>query len=268
MNESWQDTIARISKPVRLSAAAALTLLALFLAVKTLDIFMDFGTSDAPYLNTITVEGTGDATAVPDIATISYTITGKGATVGAAQTTSTEIVNKALAVLKDAGIEEKDIKTTSYNVSPEYEYAQPCYYGGTCPVSNPKIIGYQVLQSLEVKVRDTAKAGEVLQGLGDAGVDNIYGPNFTVDDDDATKEEARAKAIADARAKAKVLAKELGVHLGKVVSFYENSGGYPMYDKGLGGAEGVSMTREAPAPNLPAGENQTTISVSITYEIK
>lgn len=268
MNESWKDTVTRMGKQVGSAAAAALTLLAIFLAVKTLDIFFDYGATDSPYMNTITVEGTGEATAIPDIATISYSVTEKGKTVGEAQTKATEKVNAALAFLKDAGVEEKDTKTTSYNVYPEYEYQQPCYYDG-CPVrSNPAIIGYQVSQSIEVKVRDTAKAGAVLQGLGDVGVQNISGPNFAVDDEDATRVEARAEAIKEARDKAKVLAKDLGVRLGKVVSFYENTGGYPMYEKGYGGAMDVAMTSEAPAPNLPTGENETSVTVSITYEIK
>lgn len=267
MNDSLTQMLEKKGKLVLSGAAAVLAVLTLFLLVKTFDALATFGKGDMPYMNTITVEGTGEATAIPDTAMIGYSVTETGATVGEAQTKATEKMNAALAFLKDAGVEEKDTKTTSYNVYPEYEYQQPCYYG-TCPVqSNPRIIGYQVSQSIEVKVRDTEKAGEILQGLGDVGVQNIYGPNFTVDDEDATREEARSEAIAEARAKAKRLAKELGVGLGKVVSFYENTGGYPYYGEGYGGAMDASMTKEAPAPNLPVGENETSVSVSITYEI-
>lgn len=270
MNENWQETITRLSKPVRYSATAALILLALFLCVKTLDVLAyGIGRSDMYPTNTIMVEGTGEATAIPDIATISYSVTEKGTTVGEAQTKATEKMNKALDFLKTAGVEEKDTKTTSYNVYPEYEYQQPCY-SEYCPAynGNPRIIGYQVSQSIEVKVRDTEKAGEILQGLGDTGVQNIYGPNFTVDDEDGARTEAREEAIAEAREKAKALAKNLGVSLGKVVSFYENSGGYPYYGEGYGGAMDAAMTKEAPAPNLPTGEQETSVTVTITYEIK
>lgn len=268
MNESLQDMLMKKGKLLAVSGVAVLVVLALFLAVKTLDALATFGEGNMPYMNTITVDGTGEATAIPDIATISYSVTERGATVGEAQTKATEKTNAALEFLAQAGVEEKDVKTTSYNVAPEYEYQTPCYYEGCPAYSNPRIIGYTVSQSIEVKVRDTDKAGEMLQGLGDVGVQNIYGPNFTVDDEDAAREEARQEAITKARAKAKALAKELGVSLGKVVSYYENPSGYPMYYEGMGGAMDVAMTKEAPAPNLPVGENETVVTVSITYEIK
>ncbi len=265
MNESWQDTIVRISRPVRYAAASALGILALFLLVATLDALANFGTPDSPYMNTITVEGTGEATAVPDIASIGFSVTETAVTVAEAQTKATTKTDAALAFLKGAGIEDKDVKTTGYNVYPQYESVAPCYYGD-CGVRNPLIIGYQVTQSVEVKVRDTAKAGGVLQGLGNVGVQNIYGPNFTVDDEDAARNEAREKAIAEAREKAKTLANQLGVRLGKVVSFYENNYGYPVYDSY--GGKGGAMEAAQSAPSLPTGENETTVSVSITYEIK
>ena len=140
-----------------------------------------------------------------------------------------------------------------------------------CPpvTSSPKIIGYEVSQSIQVKVRDTAKAGQVLEGLGSLGVQNISGPNFTVDDEDAVRAAAREEAIKEAREKAKVLAKQLGVSLGKVTSFYENEGGYPMYGYGKGGAAMESDIRvSAVAPTLPMGENETNVSVTVTYEIR
>ncbi len=271
MNDSWQTTLAKFAKPFGYAAVCAVAFLALFLLVKTADaVFYGIGRSDAYPTSTITVDGTGKATAIPDIATVNYTVTEKGTTVGEAQTKATEKMNAALEFLKGFGVDEKDIKTTGYNVYPEYSYQQPCYSGYCPPTENPKIIGYQVSQSVEVKVRDTEKVGEVLQGLGDKGVQNIYGPNFTVDDPDGAKSEARKEAIEKAQAKAKLLAKQLGVRLGKVVSFYENTGGYPYYGEGMGagGMMDVAMTKEAPAPNLPAGEQETQITISITYEIK
>lgn len=266
MNESWQETITRISKPVRYSAAAALGILALFLLVQTLEAAMNFGRSDNPYMTTITVEGTGKAAMVPNIAEITFSVTESAANVADAQTAATERTNAALDFLKEQGIEEKDVKTVAYNVYPQYE-SQPCY-AGYCPQSTPRITGYQVSQSVEVKVRDTAKAGDVLQGLGNLGVQNISGPNFTVDEDDMIRSEARAEAIAQAKEKAKVLAKELGVSLGDVVSFYENTGPMPYDYYGKGGMAMDAAMESAPAPRLPTGEQETTVSVSITYEIR
>ncbi|MBP9816752.1 MAG: SIMPL domain-containing protein [Candidatus Pacebacteria bacterium] len=259
------------SKAFRFAVIAAVGLLALFLLVKTVDGLYSIGNSEMYPARTITVEGTGEATAIPDIAQISFTVMERGATVAEAQDKATNRIDTALASVKDMDIEEEDVKTTYYSVTPTYEYPQPCY-SGICPpvASSPRITGYEVSQGVEVKVRDTAKAGEVLQGLGSAGVQNISGPNFVLDDADSVREEARDAAIEDAKAKAKKLASELGVSLGKVVSFSENTGYYP-YDYGYGGKAEMAMdagVSSRPVPSLPVGENETSITVMVTYEIR
>ena len=264
MNELLAD------KKMRLALLAVFVLLALFLLAKTWDAAFGRGMNE-PY-NTITVTGTGEAVVIPDIAQIDFTVTENAATVTEAQAQATERVDAALEAVKQLGIEEKDVKTTYYSVNPRYEYNnQTCGYGMPCPPSGPPtIVGYEASQSIQVKVRDTSKAGQVLETLGSLGVQNISGPHFTVDDEDAVRAEAREEAIKEAREKAKVLAKQLGVRLGKTVSFYENEGGYPMpYGYGKGGAMDAAMeTRvSAVAPSLPMGENETTVSVSVTYEI-
>ncbi len=266
MNESFGETFVKATKPVRYTAAAALGVLALFLLALTINAFGNLGRSTNPYMNTITVEGTGKGTSIPNLAVISFSVTEEGATVAEAQGKATEKTDGALSGVEGLGIEEKDVKTIAYNVYPKYDNVYCA--SGYCPNVSPKIIGYQVSQTIEVKVRDTDKAGDVLQALGSLNVQNISGPNFTVDEDDAIKNVAREEAIKEAKAKAKALAEELGVSLGKVVSFYEMpAGGSPYY--GYGGME-KAMDVAAPqsAPSLPVGENETNITVSITYEIR
>jgi hypothetical protein len=266
MNESTVETIRQATKPVRIAATVALSVLALFLAAKAIDAFGNIGRSINPYQTTITVEGTGEATSIPDVARVTFSVTESATTVAAAQEAATAKTDTALDAMKGLGIEEEDLKTLSYNVYPQYEYQAPCYSGVCPPTRAPRITGYEVSQTVEVTIRDTAKAGDVLQALGTTEVQNISGPNFTVDDTDSVKAEAREVAIAEAKEKAKMLAKELGVSLGKVVSYYENQPGYPMYDSyGYGGAE---MAMGAKAPSLPTGEQETSVTVSITYEIR
>lgn len=267
MNDRFSIDQLTNSAAVRLVVVAALGLLALFLLVKTADAIYGFGNAELYPARTITVDGTGEASAVPDIAQITFSVTEQGATVAEAQTKATTKTDAALNALEEQGIEENDIKTVGYNVSPRYEYQQPCY-SGICPpvMSSPRIIGYEVSQTIEVKVRDTAKAGDVLQSLGTIGVQNISGPNFVVDEDEDVRAEARAEAIDEAREKAHKLARDLGVSLGKVVSFSENQGYYPMYDSYYrGGMEGAAAQS---APALPVGENESTVTVMITYEIR
>lgn len=261
------QTLRESAKPTIYAATAALVFLALFLAAKTIDAFGDLGRSDMYPGTTITVEGTGEATAIPDVARISFSVTENAPSVSEAQEEATTKTDKALAALDKFGIEEKDIKTLSYNVYPQYEY-QNCYASYCPPTQNPpRIVGYEVSQAIEVTIRKTEQAGEVLAALGATEVQNISGPNFTVDDADAVKAEAREIAITEAKEKAKMLAKELGVSLGKVVSFYENQP-YPMYDYGYGGDMMRSEVAAQSAPSLPVGEAETSVSVSITYEIR
>lgn len=264
------DTLFDKAKPVIVAATAALAMLALFLLLLVIDQFGNLGRPDMYPANTITVEGTGKGTSIPNLAVISFSVTEEADTVAKAQEAATAKTDAALAAVKNLGIEEKDVKTVSYNVYPTYESFPPCY-SGVCPnYGNPKIIGYEVSQSVEVKVRDTAKAGDALQALGSVGVQNIQGPSFQVDEDDAIRNVAREEAIKEAKAKAKVLAEQLGVRLVKVVSFYENTMPYPYY--GMGGGYDMAMggpeAMMGKAPSLPTGEQETTVSVSITYEIR
>ncbi|HXK39099.1 MAG TPA: SIMPL domain-containing protein, partial [Candidatus Paceibacterota bacterium] len=137
-----------------------------------------------------------------------------------------------------------------------------------CP-GKQVLVGYEVSQTLSVKVRDTKMAGDLLSGVGSRGATEVSGLSFTIDDEDALKAEARDKAIAQAKSKAEVLAKSLGVSLVRVVGFYENEGGMPIYAYGLGGDERM-MTSSAPkaSPEIPVGQNKIVSNVSVTYEIR
>jgi uncharacterized protein YggE len=230
----------------------------------------------APGLNysSVSVEGVGKVTAIPNIASISFSVIEKAKDVGSAQSAATEKMNAALAYVKGQGIEDKDIKTTSYSISPEYTWvpgACPATPSGAeyyvpCRGGENKITGYQVSQSVTVKVRSTDKVGDVLAGLGDLDIQNLYGPNFEIDDMDALKAEARELAIKDAKEKGKNLAKNLHVRLVRVTGFWENTDpGYPSPYYGFGGE--MAAKTEA-APSLPTGENEIVVRINISYEIQ
>lgn len=218
--------------------------------------------------NTISVEGKGEVFAIPDIATVTYSVTESAKTVDEAQKTATAKINDSIDFLKKSGIVEKDIKTVSYNSYPKYdsEIFPPCY-SGNCPARNPKIIGYEVSQTISVKIRNTDDAGKIIDGLGKAGVSNISGPDFTIEDEDALKAEARQKAIEDAKAKAKNLSQDLGVKFLRIIGFSE-SGNFPIYFNKAEVMSADAGSAPAPVPALPVGENKITSNVTITYEIK
>ena len=204
----------------------------------------------------------------PDVARISFSVQNTAKTVADAQAATTKQANDAIAYVKSQGVDEKDVKTLSYNISPEYSYPNPCQPGMMCPAygGSPKITGYQVSETIQVTMRDLTKVGALLGDRGNLRVQNLNGPAFALDDSPASYGAARADAIDKAKAQANLLAKQLGVHLGKIVNFSESSGNYPypmMY--GLGG--GVAESKAA-TPTVPAGENTYNASVSITYEIR
>lgn len=266
----------------------SLVLLSAFLLVKTVS-----DLKRLPYVgrevypqSTIMVSGEGEAFAIPDIASFSFSVTEAGESVEAAQGLLDEKITKALTVLKEAGVEEKDTKTTSYNVYPKYEWNQrPCLLGAPaavnanmvapsyypCPAGKNELIGYEVSQTITVKVRDVKKAGDLVSKIGAVNVSNISGVEFTVDDREKYVAEAREEAISKAKAEAKVLAKQLGVRLGKILYYNDNNGGYPgpYYGaEGLGGG-GDMRTSALPAKSeLPQGETKITSNITITYEIK
>lgn len=209
--------------------------------------------------NTITVNGAGKVQAVPNISNITFTIRESGKDVKEAQ----DIVSKKIDnVLKDVKtlIEEKDIKTDNYSSYPKYSY----------PTNEAaKIEGYETTQSVTLKIRNTENVSKILNMISSAKINEVSGPSFTIDDDKVYKDEARSKAISDAKSQAEKLAKELGVDLGRIISFSENTNNnYPtpylmtakVMDTNLVSAESV--------PNIPAGENEISSNVTITFEIK
>lgn len=219
--------------------------------------------------STISVSGSGEVVAIPDVGNFTFTVEAEGDTAEAAQETSATAMNDILAFLAEQGVEEKDVKTTNYNLMPKYRYEERvCANNSYCPPGERVQDGFSVYQSVSVKVRDTKETGPLLTGVGERGATNISGITFTVDDDEALKTEARAKAIADAKAKAEVLAADLGVKLVRVMSYYEESGYPKAY--GYGGAMDMAVEESAMrvTPDIPTGENTTTSNVTLVFEIR
>lgn len=252
-------------------AAFFLAVLSVFFIFKTINEIKTgatIGYTNAA-VNTIVVSGEGDVTAVPDIATFNFTVDETGTTAAAAQKLATDKSNKVLAYLKHAGVADKDIKTTSYSSNPKYEYSQQVCVQYVCPPQKQTLVGYEVSQSVDVKVRDLSKAGDILTGIGGFNVQNISGPNFSVENQKDLEEAARRLAIADARKQAEALASDLGVKIVRIVG-YNEQGNYPMpyAFKTMAMDSVAGSVAPAAAPIIPAGENKITSNVSVTYEIR
>ena len=248
-------------------------IVSLYFAVKTISEIKNYNFigGGATASNTINFEGKGEVFATPDLATISFAIRENAGDMKNAQSKVATKENAVLVFLDKNGITKKDIKTENYNSYPKYDYGIPCYRetGMPCRQEAPKIIGYEVSENVSVKIHNLAKTGEIVKGIGAVGVSEMNGPNFSIENEDQLKEQARKMAIDEAKAKAEVLSRDLGVRLVRIVNFSEN-GNYPiMYAKGMMATESVaSAPTPTPTPTLPTGENKITSNVTITYEIR
>jgi len=247
-------------------ALAAITLLALVASLKTLREYQYVG-AGLSATNTISISGEGEVFAVPDLATFTVSVQEEAKEAEDAQRVATQKTNDIIAALKRLGVEERDIKTTGYNLYPRYEWRETSE-GIVRSEGERVLVGFEVSQSLEVKVRNTDDAGMILAEAGKLGASNVSGLSFTIDDEDDLKRDAREQAIADAEEKAQALARDLGVDLVRIVGFSEGGLGYqpPIAYARM---ETVAMDSVGGAvPELPLGENKITSQVTITYEIR
>jgi|JI10StandDraft_1071094.scaffolds.fasta_scaffold533951_2 uncharacterized protein YggE len=214
----------------------------------------------------ISVSGEGEVTAIPDIAAISFTVRESAKTVPEAQKMVEEKIAKVLKSLEALGVDKKDTKTLSYIVNPKYETQQVGYCNGyVCPPAKTVMNGYEVAQSITLKVRKVDQAGQVITAIGKENITELSGPEFTVDDMEKSQAEAKAIAIKKAQEKAEVTARALGVSLGSIISFSDDNGGYvPMYSSKAMSVSGMADQ----AVSLPQGENVIKSRVTITYTLK
>ena len=232
--------------------------------------------------------GEGKATVVPDVAVFNFTvITEGGKDLAASQKENTDKTNQAVDFVKSKGVEAKDIKTQSFNVSPRYE-SYNCYAPMTvmsvsaavgqeiAPVARkcppPSIVGYTITQSIEVKVRDFSKVGELLSGVVDKGANQVGQLYFKVDDQEKALADARAKAIDQAKRKADEIAAAGGFKKGRLLSIEESGYNPYPYDRyyGMGGDAMMESAKvmSAPAPSIEAGSQEMKVNVYLRYEIE
>jgi uncharacterized protein len=216
--------------------------------------------------NIITITGHGEVQAIPDIANISFTIKKEAKTVKEAQNQVAEVEKKVLESLKTNNVLEKDIKTVNVSFNPKYDYKYGVCNQYGCPPKNV-IVGYEASENINLKIRSIDDTGKIIQDLGSLGVTDLFGPNFGVENKDGLKAQTRKQAIDDAKLKAKVLAKELGIHLGKITSFSE-SGNYPIPMYTNAKMDNALESTGSTPPVLPVGENIISSDVTITYKIR
>ena len=253
------------------SFTALFILLGLFLLALTVSTVVDVQNKikEGKYIgqeietkNTITVSDKGEVYAKPDLAITTFSVAIEKKTVAEAMKENAKKMNAVIDSVKEQGVEDKDLKTVNFNIYPRYEWYDTIQF---YPQGKRVLVGYEVQQSLEVKIRDMEKIGDIIQGATDAGANQVGDLQFTIDNQDEFKKQARGQAIEKAKNKAEELASQLGVKLVRITNFSE-SGVIPYY-YGFEKAVGMGGGEEAPAPEIETGENKIEVNVTITYEI-
>jgi len=201
------------------------------------------------------INASGEVTRVPDVAIISAGVQTLQPTATAAIEENAARMERVRAALKRAGIEDRDIQTSSINLNPEYRYDQN---------QPPHLTGYRATNTVNVKFRDLKRTGAILDALVAEGANTINGPNLTIDKPESALDEARTKAIANGRARADLYARALGMRVVRLLSVSE-SGGYavpppmPM----------VMMAERSDASSkIDPGTQQLQVSVSMSFQLQ
>ena len=210
----------------------------------------------------ISVTGTGEVSAAPDTAFINSGVTTQGATAREALDANTKAMNDLLATLKEAGIEARDVQTSGFSVSPNYVYTDARDENGyTLP---PKINGYQVYNTVNVRIRDLATLGAVLDKQVNVGANTINGITFSVADPSKLLDDARKAAFADAKEKAALYAEAAGETLGLLRSVSESQS----YDQPQPYMMKAEMAAASSSVPVATGELSFSVNVQVTWAVE
>ena len=217
--------------------------------------------------HTISFTAEGKVLAKPDIAKITFYVINQGEKAEVVQKENNERMQEAVAFVKDQGVDEDDIRTVQYNLSPQYDYTW-CKKPGDKPYPScpPKIIGYKLDQGVQVKIRDFDKIDAIVGGLSEKGVNQISNVSFVIDDTEDYKNEARILALDKVEKRAKLLAQKSSIKLGKIIDISEGQGTYPVY-RGVK-MEAMPDSAEDVAAPIEPGTQEITVTLTVTYKLR
>jgi uncharacterized protein YggE len=245
--------VSDLSETAMKKSLAALALAAAFLPAVA-------RAEDRPPVPRIIVAGEGEAAVAPDMAVLSLSVLRQAETARAALDANTAAMTEVIAALKADGIEPRDLQTSGFSINPRWFY--PPARNDGAEQEQPRIVGYDVTNTLTVRVRNLALLGAVIDKSVSLGVNQGGQISFVNDNPDAVISTAREKAVADALARAKTLAKAAGVEVGSIVEISEQN----MAPRPLPILE-AKIADAAPVP-IEAGQNAYRVTVNVTFEIR
>lgn len=214
--------------------------------------------AETPVQPRIIVTGEGEATVAPDMALLSLSVMREAKTAREALDANNEAMANVIEAIKASGIADRDLQTAGLQIMPRYNFTNRP--DGS---QEAELVGYQVTNTLSVRVRDLGKTGEVIDKAVSLGVNQGGNIVFTNEDSSSVVTQARKNAVADATDRANTLAQAAGVKLGRVVEISDQSFGaqpMPMSAK--------AFDRALSAVPIQAGENAYRVQVNITFELE
>lgn len=203
----------------------------------------------------LSVSARGESSRTPDIATASAGVVTQAADASTAMRENAAQMSRVMAAIRAAGVAEKDIQTSGINIHPSYRHVEN---------EEPRISGYNASNTVNLTVRDIAKLGEVLDALVASGANNVNGPSFGIDRPEVVYDEARRKALEQARARADMYAKALDLRVRRIVSISEGGSlpqPRPMY------AMRAMAAMDAESTPVSPGENTLEANLEVVFEL-
>lgn len=201
------------------------------------------------------INAVGEVTRVPDIAVISAGVVTRATTAGSALQQAASRMARVRSALKAAGIDDRDIQTSNISLNPEYRYEDN---------QAPKLTGYSASNTVNVRFRDIANAGKVIDALVAEGANQINGPTLTIDKPEAALDEARARAVAAGRARADLYARSMGMRVARVVAVSESGGSYPVAPP----MPMMAARSDMASSKIDPGEQKLQVNLAMTFELQ
>ncbi len=202
-------------------------------------------------LHTLTVQGNGKVTVVPDVARVYLGVTLTKPTIKEARDAAAQAMTDVIGAIKGLGVADADIQTTGLSLSARY--AQN---------SSTRIVGYVISEQVQVTVRNLDRAGDVVDAATAKGATDVNGISFELADPAKAMDDARAAAVVAARTSAQAMAGAAHVTLGAVVSISDASAPTPIYY----GAAGAAPMADVKTPVQP-GTQDVSASVTVVFEL-
>jgi len=216
----------------------------------------------------ISFSATGQVFAKPDIAKLNFSVITQGKEAEVVQTENNTKTQKVIDFIKSSGVQPEDIQTINYSLNPQYDYSWCRQHKEdqfiSCP---PKIIGYELTQTVAVKIRDFDKINTIIGGLSEHGVNQISNISFEIDDEEVYKNQARIKALNIIEKRAKLISSQTDIKLGRILNVTESSNDsrYKNYLTQPVMAPTAEVASSAP---IETGTNEINVNLIVTYEIK